>query len=425
VRTISLALIAVIALPAALAVAPAASSAAATANNFTITPAGDTHASILDNGVPWEPYGFTLSTFQDGTETTAPNEAQVVNAELNAIKGAWHGNTVRLQIEQYQWLAGNATTPKIIQAAYDAKVQAAIQYALSIGLVVVINDQTEGQDGFNITNLPENPNAGTLKFWASPGMEQYKTNPNVILDPFNEPRAYISKAPGVYSNDYYVPPPGSGYVGLPALLRAIRADGYTSQLWIEEPGLGALSELGVTWPKYEITGTLGANLVYSFHHTQGLLNADPTTTGYNVEFGNLVTVRGVPVVDAEWTNRTVPYGTEGHIYEPSGDTGQCWGDAPTVIPAYFAYLAARHIGMAVWTMGNDPTDPGMDYINADGDHLNATGSNSATAYTTANSYAGWTKTAYDGGCVTPKGGRTAGAGQDIMNWFEAEDNAPS
>jgi hypothetical protein len=137
--------------------------------------------------------------------------------------------------------------------------------------------------------------------------------------------------------------------------------------------------------------------------------ADATTTEYNVDFGNLVTTDGLPVVDGEWTNRSVPDGTQSTVYEPSGDMGQCWGNAPTAVPEYLAYLTARGIGMTVWTMGNDASGgyPGVDFINADGD---------SSTFTTANNYDNWK------GCVTPPGAATSGAGADLMAWFTQQDS---
>jgi hypothetical protein len=375
---------------AATLVPPAASAAT---REFTVS-----GSQILKNGVAWTPKGFTLSTFQDGPETWARGEFGTVTAQLRAIAGAWHGNTVRLQIEQDEFVYGgggqSATT-------YRDKVYAVISYAESLGLAVVINDQTETQQTGLYSHNEPLPTADTLKFWRL--IEGCAKNPDVIIDPFNEPRHHPAN---VYNAAEGWAPWFSGtstYIGEDALIRDLRADGYTNQIWAEAPSNFALTELGVTWPHYKLTDP-GGDLAYTFHHPSTDETNVPTTQEWNVEFGNLVTVRNLPVVDGEWTNRSVPYGTEGTVFEPSGDTGQCWGNAPVSVPAYLAYLRARHIGMTVWTLGTEAADgyPAQDYINADGDN---------STFTSANNYSDWK------GCVTPKGAATSGAGQDIMNWF--------
>jgi hypothetical protein len=146
--------------------------------------------------------------------------------------------------------------------------------------------------------------------------------------------------------------------------------------------------------------------VYSYHHTAVDQRANPSIAEWNTQFGNLVTRDDVPVVDGEWTNRSVPYATHVQVTYPSGDTGQCWGHAPKFVPLYLSYLASHGIGMTVWTLGSLPGQPHLDPINADGDNSN---------FTTANSYRNWH------GCVTPRGGTTSGAGQLLKAWFAQQD----
>lgn len=376
----------------AVALVATAGTPASAATGFT-TRGGQ----ILDNGVPWVARGVTLSGFQDGIDMKKP--ALVVDAQLDAIAGAWHGNVVRFQIEQRMYVSGG---DGMTAAAYRAAVDSAVAYAESLGLAVVINDQTEGLDGIATANQPL-PTAETLAFWQD--VKPVAVSPDVILDPFNEPR-YLPGPPGpadgwaVWFNG------GKGYIGEVAFVRDLRAMGYRNQIWAEAPGLSVLVELGVTWPRYVIPDP-GRDLAYTFHHAAGLQNAVPTITEFNIQFGNLVTVRHVPVVDSEWTNRTVPYGSQGRVFSPSGDTGQCWGNAPVSVPVYLRYLAQRGIGMTIWTFGSFAAPGAAPY-----DSMNASGSPDPA---TANNYDGWA-----GGCVTPKGGTTHGAGQLVKNMFAAE-----
>jgi hypothetical protein len=372
--------------------------AASTGTAAAATPSGFTVSGhrILRDGQPWIPYGFSIYTFGNGLDAFARDEAVTVDAQIRAVAGAWHGNTVRLQVEQDEFLYGgdghNAGT-------FRGKVFAAIAYAQSLGLAVVLNDTTEATDGIYTRDEPL-PTAATLSFWRAMG--RYRNDPDVILDPFNEPRLGVDGADsdgdwGTWFSG------GGGYIGADALIRGLRAMGWGNQLWMEAPGNLALAELVATWPKYRLSGT---NIVYSYHHTAVDQSTDPSVMEWNAQFGNLVTRDGVPVVDGEWTNRSVPYGTQGRIFYPSGDTGQCWGHAPKFVPLYLSYLASLGIGMIVWTLGPCPDRRHYDPINADGDNSN---------FTTANSYNNWH------GCVTPRGGTTSGAGQILKAWFTQQD----
>lgn len=351
---------------------------------------------ILRGGQPWTPYGFTLSTFQDGPETWAKNEYSVICAQLRAIAGAWHGNIARFQIEQDEYVYGGDGETA---AVFRGKVSAAIAYAERMGLVVVLNDQTEAQGGLYTKNQPL-PASTTLVFWKD--MERYEHDPDVILDPFNEPRDF--NGPSGIANGWPVwVSGGRGYLGYGTLIRDLRADGYTNQIWAEAPGNYALEEMVSTWPKYRLADPRH-DLVYSYHHTAVDQATDPTTAEWDAQFGSLVTRDDVPVVDGEWTNRSLPYTVKNKVYEPSGDAGECWGHAPAVVPLYLNYLAAKDIGMTVWTLGNatDTGDPSQDYINADGDN---------GPFTSANNYVGWT------GCIEAKGQPTRGAGADLQAWY--------
>ena len=369
----------------------AGTGAAAAPSGFTVS--GHT---ILRDGQPWVPYGFSIYVFGNGADSFARDEAATVDAQIRATAGAWHGNTVRFQVEQDEFVSGGDGHSA---GEFRAKVFAAIGYAQSLGLAVVINDTTEGTGGIYTRSEPL-PTAATLSFWKAMG--RYRNDPDVILDPFNEPRLGVSGPdPGGDWATWFSG--GGGYIGADALVRDLRAMGWGNQLWMQTPGNLALTELAATWPKYRLAG---GNIVYSYHHTAVDQRANPSIAEWNTQFGNLVTRDDVPVVDGEWTNRSVPYGTQGQVLYPSGDTGQCWGHAPKFVPLYLSYLASHGIGMTVWTLGSLPGQPHVDPINADGDNSN---------FTTADSYRNWR------GCVTPRGGTTSGAGQLLKAWFARQD----
>lgn len=352
---------------------------------------------LLRGGQPFTPYGFTLSAFQNGTSSFAPGEYATVAAQLRAIRGAWHGNIVRLQIEQDEYLyGGDGQSARVFRD----KVNAVIGLAERDGLAVVINDQTEGGEGI-YTRHDLLPTGRTLAFWRL--MERYRHDPAVIIDPFNEPRYYPRGSTHIQQWDWWHNGVRGRFIGAVGLIRDLRAYGFTGQLWMEAPGNTALSMLVSHLARYRLPG---ADVVYEFHHTAVDQNAVPTVGEWNAQFGYLVTRDNLPVVDGEWTNRSMPAAvySGAHRFEPSGDIGPCWGNAPVSVPRYLAYLKSLGIGMTVWTLGPQNEVPSLDYINADGDNR---------TFTTANSYAHWQ------GCLTPRGGHTSGAGSLLMSWFAA------
>lgn len=352
---------------------------------------------LLRDGRPWVPYGFTLSEFQNGRQAFARYEYATVTAQMRAIRGAWHGNTVRLQIEQDEYLHGGDGHTA---ADYRARVSRVIAYAEQRGLVVVINDQTEGQDGIYTLNEPL-PTSATLAFWRL--FRSYRNDPAVILDPFNEPRYYPKGKTLV--QDWVTWHNGAGvFIAANTLIRDLRAMGFGNQLWMEAPGNRALAPLVAHLRELRLTG---ADIVYEFHHTAVDENQVPSPAQWDAQFGNLVKRDNLPVVDGEWTNRSLPPTVRNITYHPSGDAGECWGNAPESVPEYLAYLHRLGIGLTAWTLGPNPDIPGRDYLNADGDH---------STYTTANSYKDWL------GCISAA--PTQGAGALLMRWFTASDTRP-
>lgn len=392
---------------------------AATTPGFTTS-----GSTILDNGVSWTPYGFTLSEFQDEAETFPSCECEytTIDAQLAAIAGAWHGNTVRLQVEQDEWVAGGSA-----QASYRAKVEAVVADAESKGLVVVLNDQTEGQQGFGIVNEPL-PTGATVQFYEQLPAA-WRTDPDIILDQFNEPR-YLQGTPSNPAlgwNDWYQGTGGPAItwknlnggtqsavpVGTEQLVSDIRADGFTNQIWIETPGYEDLLPL-VNNLNYEIHDPLN-DVVYEYHHVSTGQNADPSVAQWNAQFGNLVTDDHLAVVDGEWSMRSESSAYYSSTYEPSGDAGVCWGDAPSMVPQYLTYLKSLGIGMTVWTLG---TEPAIGAPNGPPVNTPTGGPTSYNSYTAAQTASGTAP------CITSSVGEY-GAGQDIMNWFNTNDANPA
>jgi hypothetical protein len=226
-------------------------------------------------------------------------------------------------------------------------------------------------------------------------------DPDVILDPFNEPRLQVNGDPdwtiwqdgGTYG--------GVTYIGMQDLVDYVRSIGYQNQIWIEGTSNNAW-EYVIQHPSAKITDP-DNDLVYSYHHVD-TGDVTPSQSSWQSEFGDLVTEDNLPVVDGEWTNRTY-FPSEWPGGAGNGNAGQCWADAPTMVPQYLKYLTGLGIGMTLWTLGPDPYDQSHDVMNTD------------AGYGDANNYDNWSS-----GCEEKSNTVTRhGAGQDVMNWYGAQD----
>ncbi|MDX6418877.1 MAG: hypothetical protein QOG28_3497 [Trebonia sp.] len=383
------------------------------------------HANMVTSaGQVFVPRGFTLSTLQytkpylDGAHAYSSVLSET-KAQIDAIAGAWHGNIVRLQVEQDDLVEREA----VGDHSYLNLIRAAVSYAQARGLVVVLNAQTE-PSGDRLTLNEPLPTLETLKFWLIL-QPYYGDDGSVILDVFNEPRPlagtsvqqYMTlwKDGGLYQ--------GAAYLGHQQLAEMLRADGYaTNMLWAEPPGNDGLA--GLLPPEGTPAGTsAGAaaqasaiaevqdaaalkatadpglfllngvpDVSYSFHHPT-VLGVPRTQANWDAQFGDLVKDHELSVNDGEWATRSQYTGA----WAANGDSGPCWTDAPTVVPGYLAYLQQAGVGMAVWTLSDG--EPAM----------GATSASDPGTFTTTATMTGWP------GCVNVPSVR--GPGALIMAWF--------
>lgn len=354
---------------------------------------------VTSAGQVFVPRGFTLSTLQSTTPSYDAAHAysdvlSETEAQIDAIAGAWHGNIVRLQIEQddlVQGLNGGEDTD------YLNLIRAAVSYAQAKGLVVVLNAQTEPGNGRYTLDEPM-PTQNTIKFWQIL-QPYYGNDPSVIIDPFNEPRALDFPAPtvtgymtfwkngGTYNNI-------SGYIGFQNLVNQLRGMGYRNMLWLETPGNYALQGLADNYDTYRLNDS---DISYSFHHPT-VLGTARTEANWDTQFGDLVRLDQASVNEGEWNTRsyqnpTVPPAS-------NGDSGPCWSDAPTAVPQYLAYLQRLGVGLTAWTLTDGAPGVGM------------TASSDPGTFTTTANMVGWT------GCqnVTP----VLGPGALLMAWFSQQ-----
>lgn len=273
---------------------------------------------LAANGEPFVSYGMTVGGLQRATYTDNLRIAD--DDRIDAAVRSWCVNTIRLQLQQDD-LVGAGVSPS--QAtAYLTDIKGEVSRAEGHHMVVVLNDQTEG----NSIGAENGPTGATLAFWHKL-VDVYGRDPQVILDIFNEPRVTKSCSTG---QDWQIwqrgTAPGiNGFLGMQQVVDAVRGDRARNLIWAEGPCWGATLAHVMEYPLKDPAN----RLVYDFHHPAG----QHDTKDWNADFGYLIDGNLAPVVDGEWTNRS------------AGDSTNCWEQAQTVVPAYLSYLASRGIGL--------------------------------------------------------------------------------
>ena len=268
---------------------------------------------------PWTPRGITLSGLEDWLPAAAAFSRYValpadrigtIEAQISAAKRYWNVNTIRFQIVQDKLVGANG---QVYSPVYMQQIRTVTDYARSLGLTVVLNAQTEVSTGF--TRDERMPTAATRAFWWRI-MHYYKNVPHVMFDLFNEPRFCTWSW---------------WHRSMQWLVDFIRQQGAHNAVWVEGRWWGS-TLAGVPLLR-------GRGIVYTFHHpgspwpSQAPVNK---TTWYRA-FGYL-TYRHIAVVDGEFVNFAAGY----H-----------WRYPRVMIPQYFQYLNAHHIGMTAWTLGTN------------------------------------------------------------------------
>jgi len=178
-------------------------------------------------GQRYIPYGIVVTGLGSPRwKANSPGD----DAEIDAAAASWCSNTVRLQVFQYA-LLGPGKTGVTVNRTFLRLIKDEVARGLNDGLVVVINDQTEG--GGN-KYFPGMPTTQTEAFWKVMS-RWYGQNPDVIFDLFNEPRraVYPTEA-GTWKFWKH----GGGYeghpfIGMEPLARYVRGLGARNLFWIE------------------------------------------------------------------------------------------------------------------------------------------------------------------------------------------------
>jgi hypothetical protein len=360
----------------------------------------------LASAAPTPYYGFSLSELQ--VAPVGPATVQVAEAEVQAAHDTWHANTVRLQISQDRLTGadGSCTLTDSGCLAYYQEIQAVTNFALGLGLTVVINDTTLPEPGF--TRNEPLPTLATTVFWKDIAAA-YAGNARVIFDVFNEPRGLG----GTGSAQWQQWRNGSGsYLGMQTVVSYIRNTlKAPNAVWAD--GLDAAGTLNGIAPhvaRGTVDGAPGSvgfyalsqsgdavtgPLVYTLHHPMG----SQTTTAWWRDFGYLPGL-GYSVMNGEWNNAV-------------DGTQYCWSGAPTSIPRYLSYLASMHIGLTAWQLG--PNINATWSQSTPFDFTSASLAGTAASYETPSSISGNPSLAWS--C---NNNNHAGPGQLLHNWFTSQ-----
>jgi hypothetical protein len=367
------------------AVVLAASVAAVTAGDAPVTgaPAGASKPGVCRHisgpfrrdknmitgagGQRYIPYGITVTGL--GSPSWKINSV-ADDAEIDVAAASWCSNTIRLQVFQFG-LLGPGKSGVRVNRTFLGLIKGEVDTALDDGLVVVINDQTEG--GGN-PYFPGMPTAQTEAFWKVMS-RVYGSNPDVIFDLFNEPRRAVYpteagtwkfwKHGGVYE--------GHRFIGMEPLALYVRSRGARNLLWVEGPHTaGTLDEI----LSHQITQA--GPVEYTINHPGGP-DAPHNPAEWHHRFG--FAAGKIPMTDAEWTNYS--------------STRACWANAPTSVPAFLHYLGRHGMGLLAWTLS-----PGVLAASAD--------------------LADPTVIRSDWACRDA--GLDEGAGAAIMNWFRQHNS---
>ncbi len=319
------------------------------------------------SGQRYIPYGITVTGLGSPSWLGhSPGD----DAEIDAAAASWCSNTVRLQIFQYA-LLGPGKSGVNVNRTFLGLIKGEVDTALDDGLVVVLNDQTEG--GGN-RYFPGMPTAQTKAFWKVMS-RVHGSNPDVIFDLFNEPRRAVYPTEAgtwkfwKHGGDY----DGHHFIGMEPLARYIRGLGARNLFWIEGPHTaGTLDEI----VSHQVTHA--GPVEYAINHPGGPA-APHDEAEWDTRFG--YAAGKVPMTDAEWTNYS--------------SIRACWADAPTSVPAFLDYLARKGMGLLAWTL-----TPGVLAASAD--------------------LADPTVIRSDWACADT--GLDEGAGSAIMNWFRQHNS---
>ena len=250
-----------------------------------------------------QPVGVTLGGLEHYSLDTG--SLRSIDAQMSTAK-SWGVNTIRLQIVQDELVGVGGHR---FNVAYLYDIEDVVAYGRSLGLDMVLNDQTEPAPHYHANEGM--PTHATRVFWRDM-VAVYANVPLVSFDLFNEPRHASWQ---------------TWRVTFQHLVNRIRRHA-DNPIWLEGEKYASTCQ---GMPRLH-----GADLVYTFHHPgapwPGMAPDNAWT--WDQAFGRLAQAN-TPVVDGEFTDNPHSY----HL--PS-----------RVVRAYLSYDRSHHIGMIVYGMSH-------------------------------------------------------------------------
>ena len=300
------------------------------------------------NGTLWIPHAVQLVAF-----VQSPQEAALVSggsqftpaynhycsgpaSEMAAVK-AWGADAIRMQLSQR---ATDPTDATYYNPGFVASYVAAVKYARSIGLTVIVSVQAENQPAPYSANTLS---SSTTSLWKSLA-PQLNGDSGIVYELFNEPD---------YSSTSYQPTSAdwaSYNADANSLVSAIRGTGATNVLISD--GLNEGQTL------YGLVPLSDPNVVYSVHpYFHG--SPDQLATTWTTRWG--FAAANVPVLAGEWA----PLAGQRDF------GGYCDGDTVSASEKLLQYIESKGIGLVAVTY-DEPIGPwSAGGITYDGDYSGA------------------------------------------------------
>jgi Cellulase (glycosyl hydrolase family 5) len=266
------------------------------------------------HGTRYVPYGISVMGLQQWGGLSPLIEHDIDN-QIEAATTGWHANTVRLQIAPVLW----EQDPGGFWSALDHEV----------GEIVCAGDIAVLNDNPLFTTRQPNPTAVDLAFDRALA-RRYRNLNAVFIDPFNEP--HLNAPPGaelaekewmwrIWRDGGTVA--GVRYVGMQALIDAIREQAPRKIIWAEMPHWSSDFSLLRDYP------LSGSNIELEFHHPD---ENDPRS----------------------WAAMMVPTGrprVEGELSQYSSTTRpECYSTAYGNLPRVLSMDVKYHDGAVAWTL---------------------------------------------------------------------------
>lgn len=306
----------------------------------TTTPQGLLHASgsrIVDaSGHPVILRGSQIESgfnyvkqWKSGKKPTSA----FTSAVFQAMANLWHMNVLRIPISNWIY----ALDP----SGYLAQLDQVVAGANAAGLYVILDLHDSAQSGSPYGKGANVPKAESVAFWKVIAA-QYKANPMVLFDPFNEPQT-ASWQEWLHGGGKLAS--GATEVGFQDLVNAIRGAG-APQLIVLEPGSagkgaggnqGSLAAEEGGWATFPLADAIqDPNLLYSLHVYSGVVDSPAMQ---DAKWGAVL--GKFPIMYGEW-------GYIVNTYHPAQCRGVAHDQADQVVSNFLNYMDARGASWVAW-----------------------------------------------------------------------------